>query len=125
MTTTASMGLAHRLDASARWLQDASNRRSAELAAGAGVTAGLTIGYVVWLVRGGILVSSMLSALPVWQMLDPVPVAAGRRSAARGDEDDQETPAERLFDRAVRRSARRGVRRGALSSVDGTKESNE
>jgi len=29
---------------------------------------------VIWLIRGGALVGSMLSAMPAWQMIDPLPV---------------------------------------------------
>ncbi len=52
--------------------QDQRNLMASSLA----ITSGLSIGYVVWLVRGGVLVSSMLSALPAWQMIDPMPVLA-------------------------------------------------
>ena len=59
-------------------------------------TGTLSVGYVVWLVRGGVLMSSMLSALPAWQMIDPLPVLAasgaarGRRNAAKSDEGEVE-----------------------------------
>ena len=52
------------------------------------VSTGLSIGYVVWLLRSGVLLSSVLSALPAWQFLDPLPVLA--RSGAGGDADDDE-----------------------------------
>ncbi len=47
------------------------------------VGSGLSLGYVVWLVRGGVLVSSMLSALPAWQLIDPLPVLAAGGAAPR------------------------------------------
>jgi hypothetical protein len=50
---------------------------------------GLSVGYVLWLVRGGILASSMLAALPTWQMLDPLPML-GRLGTNRDDEADAE-----------------------------------
>jgi len=44
----------------------------------AGTTAvsvtGLTIGYVIWLLRGGTLLASMVSTLPAWCSFDPLPV---------------------------------------------------
>ena len=43
------------------------------------VSTGLSVGYVVWLIRGGMLLSSLLSSIPAWQILDPLPVLAGRR----------------------------------------------
>ena len=41
--------------------------------------------YVLWLVRGGVLMGSYLSALPAWRILDPLPVLA-----RRGDEEEQD-----------------------------------
>ena len=40
-------------------------------AAGAGV---LTVGYVFWMVRGGLLVASFVSSVPMWQSFDPLPI---------------------------------------------------
>jgi hypothetical protein len=51
---------------------------------GAAVTTGLSVGYVAWLVRGGVLLSTALSSLPAWQFIDPLPVLA----RTRDDEDD-------------------------------------
>ena len=64
------------------------------------VTSGLSIGYVVWLVRGGVLMSSMLSALPAWQMVDPMPILAAAKPRRRKDglPDAEDADLERLFD---------------------------
>ena len=35
------------------------------------VTTGLSVGYVIWLIRSGILLSTFLSSMPAWQILDP------------------------------------------------------
>ncbi len=35
---------------------------------------GLSIGYVLWMVRSGTLFASMLSSLPAWKMVDPLPI---------------------------------------------------
>ena len=40
------------------------------------VTTGLSVGYVAWLVLGGVLLSTALSSLPAWQFVDPLPVLA-------------------------------------------------
>jgi hypothetical protein len=40
----------------------------------ASVSLGVSVVYVLWLIRGGVLVSSYLSALPAWKVLDPLPV---------------------------------------------------
>ncbi|TVO53274.1 cadherin-like domain-containing protein [Denitromonas halophila] len=49
--------------------------------------AGLTIGYVAWLIRGGVLLTSLLSTMPAWRLLDPLPIlnSAGKK---RGSNDD-------------------------------------
>ena len=50
----------------------------------AGVSLGLSLVYLLWLVRGGVLMGSYLSALPAWRILDPLPVLA------RPDEESDE-----------------------------------
>ncbi|WP_058642362.1 tandem-95 repeat protein [Pseudacidovorax intermedius] len=73
--------------------------------AGTGTLAAssLSIGYVFWLLRGGVLASAMLSALPAWQMIDPLPVMAAsrnRKRPKRGPVAPGEREVERLFDRS-------------------------
>jgi hypothetical protein len=82
-------------------LRTFTDERQQALAVGVGVSGSLSIGYVVWLVRGGVLLSSVLSALPAWQMVDPLPVlaAAGAVRRTRGDAGrDGSDDVERLFD---------------------------
>jgi hypothetical protein len=53
------------------------------------VSTGLSVGYVLWLVRGGVLLSSLLSTLPAWRLIDPLPILGYLdRSKRGGDEDD-------------------------------------
>jgi hypothetical protein len=51
----------------------------------AGLSLGVSVAYVLWLVRGGVLLGSYLSALPAWRMLDPLPVLS-----RAGDEEEEE-----------------------------------
>jgi hypothetical protein len=44
----------------------------------------LTVGYVLWLLRGGALLASLLSSLPAWRLIDPLPVLS-----RVDDEEDQ------------------------------------
>ena len=53
----------------------------------AGVSLGLSLVYVLWLIRGGVLMGSYLSALPAWRVLDPLPVLS--RVDEEADEDDE------------------------------------
>ena len=65
------------------------------------VAGSLSVGYVMWLVRGGVLLSSLMSSLPAWRVLDPLPILGRTR-----DDDDEpdgegpDDPLERLFMRA-------------------------
>lgn len=52
------------------------------------IGTGLSVGYVIWLLRGGLLVTSLLSSLPAWRYVDPLPVL-GRLQGE--DEDDDES----------------------------------
>jgi hypothetical protein len=49
---------------------------SPEWAVGSAVvtTTSLSVGYIVWMVRGGYVLASVLSTMPVWQNIDPLPV---------------------------------------------------
>jgi hypothetical protein len=69
------------------------NQEMLEWAIGTAATATtvLTTGYVVWLVRGGYLFAGLLSSLPTWYRLDPLPVLQTRGpmlAARRRDEED-------------------------------------
>jgi len=85
-------------------LQAQSELHRTAMASGVATVGSLSVGYVVWLVRGGVLMSSMLSALPAWQMVDPLPVlaAAGavKRAQAVGSDGETDDEIERLFDDA-------------------------
>ncbi|MGI9285991.1 MAG: cadherin repeat domain-containing protein, partial [Pseudomonadales bacterium] len=52
-------------------------------------STGISIGYVVWLVRGGVLLSSVLSSLPAWRLIDPLPVLATVLGNSQDEEDDE------------------------------------
>ncbi len=47
------------------------------------VASGFTVGYVIWVLRSGLLLSSVLSLMPAWTLFDPLAVAW-----TEGDEDD-------------------------------------
>jgi hypothetical protein len=49
---------------------------------------GLSVGYVVWLLRGGMLLASLLSAMPAWQFLDPLPILARKKDDDRSDDNE-------------------------------------
>ena len=59
-------------------------------------TASLSVGYIMWMLRGGYVLASVLSTMPVWQHIDPLPVLAALEAA---DDDDDES-LETMIDRA-------------------------
>ncbi|MFK8021832.1 MAG: PKD domain-containing protein [Pseudomonadales bacterium] len=48
----------------------------------------LSIGYVLWLMRGGILLSTIMSSLPAWRLIDPLPVLGSAWNEGEDDDDD-------------------------------------
>ena len=54
------------------------------------VSTGLSVGYVVWLIRGGMLLSSVLFSMPAWQLADPLPLLAHARNEKGEDDEDLE-----------------------------------
>lgn len=66
------------------------------------VSGGLSVGYVLWLLRGGVLVATVMSSVPAWAGIDPLPVLAQARRDDEDDADQDADPIERLFGRARR-----------------------
>jgi hypothetical protein len=62
--------------------------RDAIVASSMAVTTSLSIGYVVWVLRGGVLLTGLLASMPAWRSIDPLPVLA--RVDARGRDDTGE-----------------------------------
>jgi hypothetical protein len=64
-----------------------------QMAIGSALTfvTGLSIGYVLWLIRGGLLLSSLLSSLPAWRFVDPLPVLAHLDASAKEDETEDDS----------------------------------
>ena len=48
--------------------------------------ASLTVGYVVWMLRGGLLITSLLAQVPAWSIVDPLAVLD---SLDKSEEDDE------------------------------------
>ncbi|MCX7308424.1 MAG: hypothetical protein NTZ72_10980, partial [Afipia sp.] len=65
----------------------------------AGSSLALTVGFVGWLLRGGALLTALLSSIPVWRQLDPLTILQDRRR--RNDEPTSDV--DRIFDKAKQR----------------------
>ena len=53
-----------------------------------GISTGLSVGYLIWLIRGGTLMGSVLSSLPAWRFVDPLPVLG---SVVEDNDNDDES----------------------------------
>ena len=63
------------------------NMETILIGSGVAVSTGLSVGYVAWLVRSGIILTSVLSSMPAWRFIDPLPILSGLIS----DSADKET----------------------------------
>ncbi len=57
----------------------------------AAVSAGLSLGYVVWLTRGGLLLASFASSMPAWRLVDPIPILASLAVQQEGEDESLES----------------------------------
>lgn len=78
------------IDTIERQVQETS--RPASLTIGASVTATttMTVGYVIWGIRGGILLSSVMANLPMWRLMDPMAILSASDSLTEDEESLQE-----------------------------------
>ena len=96
--------LSNGLDTLAQQLDTEKSRSVIIIGSATGMTALLSAGYVLWAVRGGSLLASMLATLPVWRWLDPLPILESRedekrrkrKRRANTKEDEAEKDDERL-----------------------------
>jgi len=55
------------------------------------VSVGASVVYLAWILRAGSLVSSLLSSMPAWTFVDPLPILDQMGGPAEGEDDDDET----------------------------------
>jgi hypothetical protein len=58
------------------------------------VGTSFSVGYVIWLLRGGVLATSLLSSLPAWRFVDPLPVL---KQVIREEEEGEEESLESII----------------------------
>jgi hypothetical protein len=71
----------------------------------ASVTSALSVGYVLWTIRGGWLVTSVLAQMPAWRLVDPLIVLDNLDEDPEGskrDQDDEDDSLESLLERSAR-----------------------
>ena len=73
------------------------------------LTSGLSVGYIVWLVRGGVLLSSVLSSLPAWRFIDPLPILATLNGRSGNADEDNESLESLINDGSKKVKAKQAV----------------
>ena len=86
-TLQSAKNLIERLDREREAEQELAELDTQVVASAITVSTGLSIGYIVWLVRGGLLVGSVLSSMPAWRWIDPLPVLSNLDGSL--DDDDE------------------------------------
>ncbi|WNM57809.1 DUF4347 domain-containing protein [Candidatus Nitrospira allomarina] len=82
-------------------VQEVAATEQTYLASSIAVSTGLSIGYVVWLLRSGVLLTALLSSVPAWQFVNPLLVldAEGKKKQQRGQKDVDGDSVESLFEK--------------------------
>jgi len=94
-------------------VSDATIFHQSVVGSGVAVTTGLSVGYVAWLVRGGVLLSTALSSLPAWQFIDPLPVLARTRDDEDGNDDSLQSIIKEQSERAANKAKETDEKNGA------------
>jgi hypothetical protein len=79
----ASPSLVVRLDAMARQMGSRGTREPMTVRAVKHTFVAITVGYVVWSLRGASLLASLLTSMPLWRSLDPLPILENRSALAK------------------------------------------
>ena len=62
------------------------------------VSTGLSVGYILYLLRGGAILSSVLSSLPAWRFVDPLPVLGSLGGPLDGDSESLQSITTRKYE---------------------------
>jgi hypothetical protein len=81
--------------------QDVTATEQTYLASSVAASTGLSIGYVFWLLRSGVLLTALLSSLPAWQFVNPLLVLdrPEKKKRQKGQEDLEDDSVESMFDK--------------------------
>jgi outer membrane lipoprotein-sorting protein len=71
------------MDAIRRAIDQSSDGQWWSIGAAVGVTTVISVGYVMWCLRAGYLMTSAVSALPLWRAIDPLPILDQAEKARR------------------------------------------
>jgi len=55
------------------------------------LATGLSIGYVAWLAKGGLMTASLVTSLPLWRIFDPIPVLVNMDDSCEREDGEGES----------------------------------
>ncbi len=98
--------LLDRIDAMHSGMEGEDSRRSADdikVQIVMGSTASLTAGIVSWVLRGGSLLASLMSTVPLLNRFDPLPILKSREDKEEVASDDEDDPTDTRIGEHARR----------------------
>lgn len=90
-TSRQNSAFANALDTQRDEIERQSDLMKTLVGSSAGISTGLSVGYLIWLIRGGTLMGSVLSSLPAWRFVDPLPVLATLGDVTHEDSESLES----------------------------------
>jgi hypothetical protein len=93
------LGFRNALDDLRENLSEETANFEAALRSGAFLATGLSIGYIAWLAKGGLMTASLVTSLPLWRILDPIPVLANMDDSEEDPDEEAESLASMLEDK--------------------------
>ncbi|WP_342347566.1 DUF4347 domain-containing protein [uncultured Nitrospira sp.] len=100
-------------------VQDVASTEKTYLASSIAVSTGMSIGYVMWLLRSGVLLTALLSSVPAWQFVNPLLVldAAAKKKRQRGQKDVEGDSVESLFEKPSAMADTNEIKGGLLAKT--------
>ncbi|MDT3778353.1 DUF2341 domain-containing protein [Nitrospira sp. MA-1] len=96
-------GFLQDLDSVRDGIQDVAASEKTYLASSIAVSTGMSIGYVIWLLRSGVLLTALLSSVPAWQFVNPLLVldSATKKKRQKGQKAVKNDSVESLFEKSM------------------------
>jgi len=75
------------LDQNRRQLESEASLPEILLGSTAAITSSVTVGYLIWLIKGGQVMAALMANLPAWRLIDPLPILSAIIDEEDGDDD--------------------------------------
>ncbi len=97
-------GLLNSLDQARDTLKNISETEQMYVVSSLAASTGLSVGYVIWLLRSGVLLTALLSTVPAWQFVNPLlildaPARKRRKKGGKNQNLSEEDSLETMFEK--------------------------